>query len=60
MSKKLNVLSVRITDEELAALARTSHTAAKSISDLMRDALRTIAYPPVSCYTNNGMGETRS
>jgi predicted nucleic acid-binding protein len=61
MSKKSNVLSVRVTAEEFEALARKSQVFEKSISDLLRDALRTIAHPTVSSHTNNNcMGDNRS
>ena len=35
-----NVISLRISDEELALLARTSKTTDKSISEIMREAFK--------------------
>jgi len=54
---KYHVISMRITDEELAALAVESHTTNKSISDLMREALHTIVPSSTSCYDNYDKGE---
>jgi ribbon-helix-helix CopG family protein len=51
---RYNVLSIRISDEELEALASVSHNANKSISDLMREALYQIVPPPMSCYDRGG------
>ena len=35
-----NVISLRISDDEMATLARISRTTSKSISDIMREALK--------------------
>ena len=49
---RYHVLSIRISDNEFEALAYESHTSNKSISDLMREALLTIASPAVSMHNN--------
>ena len=51
---RYNVLSIRISDEELEALASESHNTNKSISDLMREALYKIVPRPTSCYDRGG------
>ena len=49
---RYHVLFIRISDNEFEALAYESHTSNKSISDLMREALLTIASPAVSMHNN--------
>jgi hypothetical protein len=56
---KYNVLSIRITDDELKALARESHTTNRSISDIMREALHSIAPQSARCINNYKTGENR-
>ena len=56
---KYNVLSIRITDDELKALARESHTTNRSISDIMREALHIIAPQSTRCINNYKTGENR-
>ncbi len=46
---KYNIISIRITDDELEALASESHNTNRSISDLMREALHKIVPPTASC-----------
>lgn len=53
---KYNVLSIRISDDELEALASESHNTNKSISDLMREALHVIVPPAESCYDSYDRG----
>ncbi len=50
---KPNVLSIRITDDELLSLEQLSRITNKKISDLMREALQTIAPPRKRCYNNS-------
>jgi hypothetical protein len=50
------VLSIRISDTELEALAQESHTSNKSKSDLMREALNIVVSPTVSHYNNYKRG----
>jgi hypothetical protein len=53
---KHNVISIRVTDKELEALARESHTTNRSISDLMREALHKIVPSSTSCYDSYNKG----
>jgi len=46
---RCNVLSLRVSDQELEALANQLHDTDKNISDLMREALHTIVPPAVGC-----------
>jgi hypothetical protein len=56
---KNHIVSIRITDEELVALASTSNDTNKSISDLMREALHKIVLSPESCYDSYDKGGIR-
>ena len=53
---KYNVISIRITDDELEALAAQSQNSNRSISDLMREALHKIITSSTSCYDNYDRG----
>jgi len=54
-----NIVCLRVTDPEFAALAQCSNSTNKSISDLMREALYAITLIESSCRDNNKMGEIR-
>ena len=51
-SSKNHVISTRISGDELRRLEMKSRSSNKSISDLMREALRAIA-PPETSYPNS-------
>ena len=51
-SSKNHVISTRISGDELQRLEMKSRSSNKSISDLMREALHTIA-PPETSYPNS-------
>ena len=51
-TRKDHVISTRISGDELQLLAMKSQSSNKSISDLMREALRVIA-PPETGYPNS-------
>ena len=53
---KSNIISMRITDEELEALSVESHNTNRSISDLMREALHNRVPSPASCYDSYDKG----
>ena len=51
-TRKNHVISTRISSDELQRLEMKSRSSNKSISDLMREALRAIA-PPETSYPNS-------
>jgi hypothetical protein len=53
---KYNVLSIRITYDELEAFASESHTTNRTISDLMWEVHNKIVPSPASCYDNYDRG----
>lgn len=53
---KNNIISIRITDEELKTLEHESHITNRNISELMREALHAIATSATVCHTNYDMG----
>ena len=50
--RKNHVISTRISNDEMLRLEMQSRSSNKSISDLMREALQSIA-PPETSYTNS-------
>ena len=50
--RKNHVISTRISSDEMLRLEMKSRSSNKSISDLMREALQSIA-PPETSYTNS-------
>ncbi len=53
---KYNIISIRVSDEELKAIAHESQTTNRTISDLMREALHKIVPPSTSCYESYERG----